>query len=235
MNFREHIIAALDFTEIQKVNYFLDQMQGSLHYVKVGMELFYAQGPSIIEGLKKRELKIFLDLKVHDIPHTVGQAISNLSSLGVDMLNLHAAGGQAMMKAAQESLSKKNPLLLIAVTQLTSTSQAVMNQELGIPGTVAECVAHYAAQAQKIGLAGVVASPLEVPLIKKTCGEQFLTVTPGIRLSGTDTHDQKRVSTPQQAFKEGSDYLVMGRSLTQAGKPQEIFENLIQELNHDLT
>lgn len=231
MNTKERIIVALDFASEKEALSCADSLVGAASYVKVGMQLYYAAGPGIVDELKKRGFKIFVDLKVHDIPNTAKGAMQSLASLGVDMVNVHAAGGKEMMMAAKEGLEKGavqgvKPLL-IAVTQLTSTTQEVMNHDLGIPGSLSECVKHYALLAKEAGLDGVVASPLEVELIKQACGEAFLTVTPGIRPMGSDVGDQKRITTPEQAFALGSDYIVIGRPVTKAENPAKAMEEIL--------
>lgn len=231
MNAKERIIVALDFASAREALACADSLVGAASYVKVGMQLYYAAGPGIVDELKKRGFKIFVDLKVHDIPNTAKGAMQSLASLGVDMVNVHAAGGKEMMMAAKEGLEKGavqgvKPLL-IGVTQLTSTTQAVMNQDLGIPGSLSDCVRHYALLAKESGLDGVVASPLEVEIIKRACGEGFITVTPGIRPIGTDVGDQKRITTPEQAFSLGSDYIVIGRPVTKAGNPAVAMQEII--------
>ena len=195
------VIIALDFKDMETSLKFLDQFNESL-YVKVGMELFYGSGLEIIKEIKKRGHKIFLDLKLHDIPNTVKKAMTNLAKLGVDLINLHAAGGSIMMKAAMEGLiegSNGNRPLLIAVTQLTSTSKEMMNNEQLIPGEVIDSVVNYAKVAKEAGLDGIVCSPLEVKLVKEVCGKEFLTVTPGIRLASNNKDDQVRITTPSMA------------------------------------
>jgi orotidine-5'-phosphate decarboxylase len=225
----QKIIVALDFSEKPKLLTFLDDIKGSEVWVKVGMELFYSMGPSIIHEAKDRGFKIFLDLKLHDIPNTVGQAIKALTNLPVDMLNVHAAGGSEMMKRAAEAVnSSKTSPLLIAVTQLTSTTMTQMNQEQRIPGDIVESVSHFAKLAKDSGCHGVVSSPHEVQAIKLICGSRFLTVTPGIRPQGTDSQDQNRITTPQEAILLGSDYLVIGRPITQAANPKAALESILK-------
>lgn len=229
---RERTILALDFHTLSEVDRCLSQLARHVRYAKVGMELFYAAGPEVIYQLKEEGIRVFLDLKVHDIPNTARGAMRSLARLGVDMINVHTAGGKTMMAAAREGLEEGTPAgsarpLLIGVTMLTSTSQAVMNQEIGIPGTVEETVLHYAALAREAGLDGVVASPLEVPMIKKVAGEAFVTVTPGIRPKGADAGDQIRVTTPEEAFQLGSDYIVIGRAVTAASDPLAVWESIV--------
>lgn len=217
------VIIALDFASTNDVKEFLQPFKGESLYVKVGMELYYQTGPSLLEWLKQENHRIFLDLKLHDIPNTVKKAMQGLATLGVDMVNVHAAGGIQMMQAAKEGLeigaNKSHQPLCIAVTQLTSTSKQVMNHEILLQGEVEEVVKSYALHAKKAGLDGVVSSALEVPVIKEVCGDEFLTVTPGIRLTGDDAQDQKRVVTPDKARLLGSDFIVVGRSITQAKEP----------------
>ena len=215
-------IIALDFSDKESVMTFLDKFKEPV-YVKVGMELTYAFGFEMIREIKKRRHKIFLDLKLHDIPNTVKNGMKNLAKLDVDMVNLHAAGGSSMMKAAIEglnegALSGKRPLC-IAVTQLTSTSQEMMNEELRIAGSVQDTVIAYAKLAKESGLDGVVCSVHEARAIHKACGSDFLTVTPGIRLASDSKDDQKRVATPLFAKEEGCDYIVVGRSITKSENP----------------
>jgi len=233
--FAERIILALDYPTLSETEHMLDQLRGHVRYVKVGMELFYGEGPEAVYQLKERDLKVFVDLKVHDIPNTAKGAIRSLARVGADMVNVHAAGGQAMMAAAREGLEQGTPAgsprpLLMGVTMLTSTNQSVMNEEIGIPGELAQTVARYAQLANSAGLDGVVASPLEVPLIKQTVGDGFLTVTPGIRPEGTAAGDQQRITTPAEAFRLGSDYIVIGRAITGAADPLAAWQAVMQSL-----
>lgn len=219
-------IVALDFSKKEDVLNFLDKFDKPI-YVKVGMELTYAFGFEMIREIKKRGHKIFLDLKLHDIPNTVKNGMKNLAKLDVDIVNLHAAGGSAMMKAAMEGLEEgavngKRPLC-IAVTQLTSTSQEAMNEELLIPGNVKDVVISYAKLAKESGLDGVVCSVHEAKGIHEACGNDFLTVTPGIRLAEDSKDDQKRVATPAFAKEEGCDYIVVGRSITKSEDPYKTY------------
>ncbi len=236
LDYRERIIVALDVATKEQALTLVDSFEQQVKFVKVGMELYYGLGPVIIEELKRRDLKIFLDLKLHDIPNTVGNAAAQLTKLGVEMFNLHVSGGLNMMVAARESMEKnlsngqKWPLL-IGVTQLTSTDKKILNDELGIPTTVEESVVHYARLAKTAGLAGVVSSVHEVELIKQYCGVEFLTVTPGIRLADGSADDQKRIATPERAIALGSDYLVIGRSITAAENPAEVFNQIINKLS----
>lgn len=226
-------IVALDFSRKEDVMNFLDKFKEPI-YVKVGMELTYAFGFEMIREIKSRGHKIFLDLKLHDIPNTVKNGMKNLAKLDVDIVNLHAAGGSAMMKAAMEGLAEgavngKRPLC-IAVTQLTSTSQEAMNQELLIPGEVKDVVISYAKLAKESGLDGVVCSVHEARGIHEACGADFLTVTPGIRLSDDAKDDQKRVATPAFAKEEGCDYIVVGRSITKSANPLATYHEIEQTM-----
>ena len=225
------VIIALDFDSREKTLAFLDQFTDRKPFVKIGMELFYAEGPSIVREIKARGHKIFLDLKLHDIPNTVKKAMAVLSALDVDMVNLHAAGTRAMMTAALEGLTRADGTrpLLIAVTQLTSTSQQSMEEEIGIHAPLADVVIDYAKNAQAAGLDGVVCSPMEAGSIHEHCGPQFLTVTPGIRLAGGSAGDQKRVTTPAQAREFSSDYIVVGRPITQADDPVAVYGRCREE------
>ncbi|MCI8812362.1 MAG: orotidine-5'-phosphate decarboxylase [Oscillibacter sp.] len=226
------VIIALDFPAREETLAFLDRFPtGEKPFVKIGMELYYAEGPAIIREMKARGHKIFLDLKLHDIPNTVKRAMSVLSRLDVDMVNLHAAGASEMMKAALEGLTRPDGSrpLLIAVTQLTSTGAAALKDELLIGAPMAETVLSYAQNAARCGLDGVVCSPLEAALVKEHCGEHFLTVTPGIRFAGGDAGDQKRIMTPERAGKSGCDYIVVGRPVTQAADPVEAYRRAAKE------
>ncbi|MDD7652471.1 MAG: orotidine-5'-phosphate decarboxylase, partial [Firmicutes bacterium] len=204
---------------------------GRKPFVKIGMELFYAEGPQIVRDIKARGHKIFLDLKLHDIPNTVKKAMAVLSRLDVDLVNLHAAGTKAMMEAALEGLTRPDGTrpLLIAVTQLTSTSQERMTEELLIEKPLPQVVMHYAKLSQEAGLDGVVCSPLESSAVHETCGKAFLTVTPGVRFADGEVGDQVRVMTPEQAKKIGSDYIVVGRPITKASDPVAAYERCIRE------
>ena len=222
------VIIACDFSSKQETLAFLDRFSEEKPYVKIGMELFYAAGPDIVREIKARGHKIFLDLKLHDIPNTVKKAMAVLSALDVDMCNLHAGGTIAMMEAAREGLTRPDGTrpLLIAVTQLTSTSQ---EQDLMIPAPIDEVVMHYAENAKKAGLDGVVCSPLEAGKVKKVCGQDFLTVTPGVRFADGEVGDQVRVTTPARAREIGSDYIVVGRPITQAANPVAAYRRCVQE------
>ena len=226
------VIIALDFPTREETLAFLDRFpQGEKPFVKIGMELYYAEGPAIVREIKARGHKIFLDLKLHDIPNTVKRAMAVLSGLDVDMVNLHAAGTSAMMKAALEGLTRPDGTrpLLIAVTQLTSTDAAALRDELLIETPMAETVLAYAKNAAASGLDGVVCSPLEAALVKERCGQGFRTVTPGVRFAGGDVGDQKRVMTPEQAGKSGCDYIVMGRPITKDPDPVEAYRRAVRE------
>lgn len=238
--FTERIMIALDYPSASLANRFLDQIEGIPCYLKVGMQLYYAAGPSFIAELKQRGHKVFLDLKLHDIPNTVRGAAESITNLGVDMFNVHAAGGVEMMKAAllgvEQAIEQQPKLkkpIVIAVTQLTSTNQRMLNDELGIAGTVEDTVVHYAQLSKSAGLGGVVASPLEVQAIKRVCGTEFTTVTPGIRPAGAELGDQSRVMTPADAFKAGTDYIVIGRPITDATEPKQALEHIIASINND--
>lgn len=225
------VIVACDFSGAEEVFNFLDKFTGRKPFVKIGMELFYAEGPSIVREIKKRGHKIFLDLKLHDIPNTVKKSMSVLSRLDVDLCNLHAAGTVRMMEAAIEGLTREDGTrpLLIAVTQLTSTDQESMENDLLIKEPIDKVVMHYAANAKKAGLDGVVCSPLEAGKVHETCGSSFLTVTPGVRFADGDIGDQKRVMTPAEAKKIGSDYIVVGRPITAAADPVAAYERCVAE------
>ena len=225
------VIVACDFASKDAVLQFLDQFHGRKPFVKIGMELFYAEGPQIVREIKARGHKIFLDLKLHDIPNTVKKSMAVLSRLDVDMCNLHAAGTSRMMEAALEGLTCPDGTrpLLIAVTQLTSTDQEAMERDLLIKEPIDKVVMHYAQTAKNAGLDGVVCSPLEAQKVHGICGEKFLTVTPGVRFADGDIGDQKRVMTPEQAKKIGSDYIVVGRPITAAPDPVAAYERCIKE------
>ena len=226
------VIVACDFSSAQQVFDFLDKFEGGRKpFVKIGMELFYAEGPSIVKEIKKRGHKIFLDLKLHDIPNTVKKAMSVLSNLDVDICNLHAGGTVRMMEAALEGLMRPDGTrpLLIAVTQLTSTDQESMETDLLIKQPIDQVVMHYAANAKKAGLDGVVCSPLEAGKVHEVCGAEFLTVTPGVRFADGDIGDQKRVMTPAEAKKIGSDYIVVGRPITAAEDPVAAYNRCVAE------
>lgn len=225
------VIIACDFASAEDTYKFLDKFTGRKPFVKIGMELFYAEGPAIVREIKKRGHKIFLDLKLHDIPNTVKKAMAVLSRLDVDICNLHAGGTVRMMEAAIEGLTREDGSrpLLIAVTQLTSTDQEAMEKDLLIKEPIDEVVLHYAKNAKAAGLDGVVCSPLEAEKVHNNCGKDFLTVTPGVRFADGDVGDQKRVMTPAEAKKIGSDYIVVGRPITAAADPVAAYERCINE------
>lgn len=225
------VIIACDFPSKEATLAFLDKFTGRKPYVKIGMELFYSEGPAIVKEIKKRGHQIFLDLKLHDIPNTVEKAMAALSKLDVDMCNLHAAGTKAMMEAALRGLTREDGSrpLLIAVTQLTSTSQERMQEELLIKEELDQVVIKYAQNAKEAGLDGVVCSPLESSKIHDACGVSFLTVTPGVRFADGDKGDQVRVTTPAKAKELGSDYIVVGRPITKAEDPVAAYERVCKE------
>ena len=225
------VIVACDFPNKGQTLEFLYQFTGRKPFVKIGMELFYAEGPDIVREIKARGHKIFLDLKLHDIPNTVKSAMAVLTGLGVDIINVHAAGTKAMMAAALEGLTRPDGTrpLLIAVTQLTSTDQSAMEQDLWIEKPLPDVVMHYAKCAKEAGLDGVVCSPLEAKAVHEACGESFLTVTPGVRFAESAAGDQKRVMTPAQARIEGCDYIVVGRPITRAEDPVAAYERCCRE------
>lgn len=227
------VIVACDFSSAQATFEFLDRFKDEDRkpFVKIGMELYYAEGPSIVREIKQRGHKIFLDLKLHDIPNTVKKAMAVLSRLDVDITNLHAGGAKAMMKAALEGLTREDGTrpLLIAVTQLTSTDQEAMENDLLIKEPIDKVVMHYAKCAEESGLDGVVCSPLEAGKVHDTCGEDFLTVTPGVRFADGEVGDQKRVMTPAAAKEIGSDYIVVGRPITQAADPVAAYRRCVEE------
>ena len=225
------VIVACDFSSKEQVFAFLDKFTGRKPFVKIGMELYYAEGPEIVRQIKARGHKIFLDLKLHDIPNTVKKAMAVLSGLDVDMGNVHAAGTSAMMKAALEGLTRPDGSrpLLIAVTQLTSTDEDSMRRELLIDRPLDQVVMSYAQTAKEAGLDGVVCSPLEAGKVHQTCGDGFVTVTPGVRFADGDVGDQKRVTTPEKARELGSDYIVVGRPITAAADPVAAYERCVKE------
>ena len=227
------VIVACDFSSADAVFSFLDKFENEKRkpFVKIGMELYYAEGPSIVKEIKKRGHKIFLDLKLHDIPNTVKKAMSVLSSLDVDMTYLHAAGTVEMMKAALEGLTKEDGTrpILIAVTQLTSTSEERMQNELLINASINDTIVKYAQNTKEAGLDGVVCSPLEAGMVKDACGKGFITVTPGVRFADGDKGDQVRITTPARAKEIGSDYIVVGRPITQADDPVAAYRRCVEE------
>lgn len=225
------VIIACDFASAKQTFDFLDKFTEEKPFVKIGMELFYAEGPSIVREIKKRGHKIFLDLKLHDIPNTVKKSMAVLSNLDVDMTNLHAAGTIDMMKAALEGLTRPDGTrpLLIAVTQLTSTSEERMQNELLINASINDTIVKYAKNAAEAGLDGVVCSPLEAGMVKDNCGMSFITVTPGVRFADGEVGDQVRVTTPEKAKEIGSDYIVVGRPITQADNPVAAYRRCCKE------
>lgn len=231
------IMVALDKPDAEAALKLAAKLEGAGCWMKVGMELYFAAGPAVVRELKARGFKVFLDLKMHDIPNTVRGGARSIARLGVDLFNVHGAGGVAMMAAAAEGVREaveagdaaKAPIV-IAVTQLTSTSQRALNDEIGIAGSVEDAVVRYAKLAQQAGLQGVVASPLEVAAIKAACGAGFVTVTPGIRPRGADAGDQSRITTPADAVAMGTDYLVIGRPITGAAEPAEALDHILKEM-----
>lgn len=233
----ERIMVALDYSSAEDAFELIRKLKGMPCYMKVGMQLYYAAGPSLITQLKDQGYKVFLDLKLHDIPNTVKGGAHSITKLGVDMFNVHAGGGVKMLQAALEGVAdacaEESGLaqpLVIGVTHLTSTSQHVLQSEIGINLSIENAVLKYAQLTKQAGLQGVVASPLEVDLIKQVCGNKFITVTPGIRPSGSSTDDQSRVMSPQEAFAKGTDYIVIGRPITAAKDPRAAFEKIMEEL-----
>ena len=225
------VIVACDFSSAEQTFNFLDKFTGRKPFVKIGMELFYAEGPEIVRTIKARGHRIFLDLKLHDIPNTVKKAMSVLRNLDVDMTNVHAAGTVDMMKAAIEGLTREDGTrpLLIAVTQLTSTSEERMQKELLIGASINDTIVKYAENAKVAGLDGVVCSPLEAAMVKDACGKEFMTVTPGVRFADGDVGDQVRVTTPERAREIGSDFIVVGRPITAADDPVAAYERCMRE------
>ncbi len=224
-----HVIIACDFKDKQELDTFLETLQNEKPYLKIGMEIFYKEGPQLVKELKRKGYKIFLDLKLHDIPTTVKKAMKNLGSLGADIINIHAAGGIKMMQYAKEGLRESgSSALLIAVTQLTSISEEILHNELLISSSIEETVKQYAINAKNAGLDGVVCSPLEAPIIKRI---GLLSVTPGIRFSDGAANDQVRIATPEYAKELGSDFIVVGRSITQAENPYEAYKRCVKEFS----
>ena len=228
---KRDVIIACDFSSKEQTLNFLDKFTGRKPFVKIGMELFYAEGPEIVRTIKERGHRIFLDLKLHDIPNTVKKAMSVLRNLDVDMTNVHAAGTVDMMKAAIEGLTREDGTrpLLIAVTQLTSTSEERMQKELLIGASINDTIVKYAENAKAAGLDGVVCSPLEAAMVKEACGKEFMTVTPGVRFADGDVGDQVRVTTPERAKEIGTDYIVVGRPITQAADPVAAYKRCMAE------
>ncbi len=225
------VIIACDFSSKEQVLGFLDRFTATKPFVKIGMELFYAEGPEIVREIKARGHRIFLDLKLHDIPNTVKKAMSVLRNLDVDMCNVHAAGTIEMMRAAREGLTREDGTrpLLIAVTQLTSTSEERMQRELLIGASINDTIVKYALNTKEAGLDGVVCSPLEAAMVKEACGTDFMTVTPGVRFADGEVGDQVRITTPERAREIGSDYIVVGRPITQAADPVAAYERCLEE------
>ena len=228
---KRDVIIACDFPNAETTYAFLDRFAEEKPFVKIGMELFYAEGPAIVRELHRRGHKIFLDLKLHDIPNTVEKAMAVLSRLQVEMVNLHAAGTKAMMLAALRGLTREDGTrpILLAVTQLTSTSEERMHDELLISGSIGDCVCHYAQMAKEAGLDGVVCSPLETGMVKERCGADFLTVTPGIRFADGQVGDQVRITTPAQAKQIGSNFIVVGRPITAAEDPVAAYRQCVKD------
>jgi orotidine-5'-phosphate decarboxylase len=225
------VIIALDFPDVKEVFQFLDKFKDGKPYVKIGMELFYSEGPEIVREIKRRGYKLFLDLKLHDIPNTVNKAMKALSALDVDMCNVHVAGTIEMMRAALEGLKRADGTrpMLIGVTQLTSTSEERMQKELLINASINDTIVKYAQNAKEAGLEGIVCSPLEAGMVKNACGKNFLTVTPGIRFADSAKDDQSRVTTPERAKELGSDYIVVGRPITAASDPVAAYRRCVKE------
>ena len=228
---KRDVIIACDFPNAETTFAFLDRFTDTKPFVKIGMELYYAEGPSIVREIHRRGHKIFLDLKLHDIPNTVQKAMAVLSRMDVEMVNLHAAGTKAMMEAALKGLTRADGTrpILLAVTQLTSTSEERMRDELLISGSISDCVCHYAQMAKEAGVDGVVCSPLEAGMVKERCGAEFLTVTPGIRFADGAVGDQVRITTPAKAKEIGSDYIVVGRPITAAEDPVAAYMRCVRE------
>lgn len=228
---KRDVIIACDFASAAETYAFLDRFTEEKPFVKIGMELYYAEGPAIVREIRQRGHSVFLDLKLHDIPNTVEKAMRVLSRLDVQMVNLHAAGTKAMMEGALKGLTREDGTrpILLAVTQLTSTSEERMHDELLISGSIADCVCHYARMAKEAGLDGVVCSPLEAGMVKERCGKEFLTVTPGIRFADGNKGDQVRITTPARAKEIGSDFIVVGRPITAAEDPVAAYRQCVKE------
>lgn len=230
---RNKIIPAIDTQDKITLEFLLRELQGEAQILKIGMELYYTFGNDIIKTIKDLGFKVFLDLKLHDIPNTVEKAAKSIAKNGVDILNVHAAGGKEMMQAALNGFKTENSQgILIGVTQLTSTSQEMMNNELLIPGSISKVVHSYGCLVKEAGLAGVVCSAHEVQILKKDFGKEFQCITPGIRPAGSNSHDQKRIMTPLEAVNIGSDYLVIGRAITQAESPKIAFQKILKEIEN---
>lgn len=237
MDVASRIMVALDYATAAEAEALIAALKGIPCYMKVGMQLYFAEGPSFVERLKRDGYRVFVDLKMHDIPNTVKGGAKSLTSIGADMFNVHAAGGRKMMEAALEGMQAalstgQHQPIVIAVTQLTSTDTAVMNEEIGIPGSVEETVIRYAKLAKEAGLHGVVSSPWEAGQVKKVCGSSFITVTPGIRPAGSSANDQARMMTPARALDSGADYLVIGRPITAQPDPRQAMEQILKELRN---
>lgn len=231
---KNQIIPALDVQDKERFDFLIKELRNDAKIVKIGMELYYTYGNDIVKQVKDYGLKVFLDLKLHDIPNTVHRGCKTLAKNGVDILNVHAGGGIEMMRAGLEGFLEHNSNgILIGVTQLTSTDQQTLNQQLLIPGVLPEAVLSYARNTKEAGLAGVVCSALEVTMIKKHLGDDFKCITPGIRPKGSTSHDQKRVMTPKEAITVGSDYLVIGRAITNADSPKTAFQNIIKDITNE--
>ncbi|MDD6186611.1 MAG: orotidine-5'-phosphate decarboxylase [Oscillospiraceae bacterium] len=232
---KRDVIIALDFKDGETALNFLDKFRDEKPFVKIGMELFYSAGPDIVRQVKARGHKVFLDLKLHDIPNTVKGGMRSLSGLGADIVNVHAAGTIEMMKAAMEGVVREDGTrpLVIAVTQLTSTSEERMQKELLINAPINDTIIHYARNAKEAGLDGVVCSPLEAGMVKEACGKEFLTVTPGVRFADGDVGDQVRVTTPRKAKEIGTDYIVVGRPITKADDPVAAYRRCMNEFAED--
>lgn len=230
---KRDVIIACDFASAEATYAFLDLFTEEKPFVKIGMELYYAEGPAIVREIRRRGHSVFLDLKLHDIPNTVEKAMRVLSRLDVQMVNLHAAGTKAMMEAALRGLTREDGTrpILLAVTQLTSTGEERMHDELLIRGSIADCVCHYARMAKEAGLDGVVCSPLEAGMVKERCGKEFLTVTPGIRFADGVVGDQVRITTPARAKEIGSDFIVVGRPITAAEDPVAAYRKCVKEFS----
>lgn len=233
---KREVIIACDFPNAEETLAFLDRFGDERPFVKIGMELYYGAGNEIVKELKRRGHKIFLDLKLHDIPNTVKKAMRVLSALDVDMVNVHASGTKEMMAAALEGLTRADGTrpLLIAVTQLTSTSEEALHEQLLVGKGMAETIAHYARNAKEAGLDGVVCSPLEAGIVKEACGKEFMAVTPGIRFAGAAKDDQKRITTPADARRIGSDFIVVGRPITAAGNPLEAYKECKRQFEEEI-
>ena len=236
----DRIIVALDIQTKENLDFLISELKGAATFVKVGMELFYSFGPSIISELKKNGFKVFLDLKIHDIPNTAKHTCKSITKLGADIINVHASGGLKMMKASLEGVNEAllekpelNRPIVIAVTQLTSSDQEMIKNDLLIPNPINEIVVHYAKRAKEAGLDGVVSSPHEVELIKKSIDNNFICVTPGIRPEQSSLGDQKRVMTPKEALKNGSDYIVIGRAITKSKSPKATFLKILKEVKNN--